>query len=828
MERGEHVGHNAGVAASANEVHSQAAVSESDGPAANAECPICCDDLGSGNQVVWNWPCSCHLALHLQCAVQLRLNQRAPACPQCRCAWPGIVADDQLQRACREHDVPIARNWQLGPAQTSQSEEPVLPSEPNDLVLLCCDRVLALGIPAGCRRMTWAPQQLFEPDAQGCRRFAGWVGDWVCNCCGRTFRQDDDMLRRLRDLHACGIGARCRLSIDFQQASYTWMCGCTGALPCDDVGLLQDVSEQGVGINRDLEQCVVGDSNYFAGLPPVANDESTNSFLYCPLLLHAGGLLQSDVARAWAGAIPWFDEVCQHLASHTVSLRFLSQAYAELLQVSCQHDVSMVQHFNQTGDAAAALYLNELSADQTDVDATLGLVLPGVVARDGHIPNQLQDFLLQVFGGYRLASGLDAAATHFRNSGGWQHAIPIHADQDDGHPALSPARPHMRSILNSPVLPATPLHLRPNAFASVCPAAAGPIEPARTSSEPPPISRDTSGGGSSERVLVASTLHDVSSRFGAQRRCSVCNTRIARETEYFRCSRGCRFVACNQCFRPGAAIGDTEIRARPNSGSIVPVGGATSGPAVSTADGVAPQLTHFTRFSSLSRDVYVRRLQGMIEAHDSDNIGIPNLRIEGPTSWGVWLRILESNHASSHNRGGRVRCGVLFHVAQMKLYFHGEEQATRELLLPHFESWTYTSLDACPQRQVGAEFTVPLVLSANDDSRESNSAVRSLAYASSPASARAVAQQVDATVPTSRSSSPVPRLFRLCRRTLLVHLDRMPALPAIPRSFPSPQLCLMVETVLVMVMVMVLLLLLLPLLPVPMLKFKLRRRALPL
>ena len=118
--------------------------------------------------------------------------------------------------------------------------------------------------------------------------------------------------------------------------------------------------------------------------------------------------------------MPWFADVCQHLAAHTVSLTFIAQAYAELLQNSCQHDVAMVQHFHQTGDAAAVHLLQELSAGQQDVDATLGLIIPAVMSSDGHVPNQLQDFLLQVFGGYRLASNLDAAATHFRNTGSWQ------------------------------------------------------------------------------------------------------------------------------------------------------------------------------------------------------------------------------------------------------------------------------------------------------------------------------------------------------------------------------------------------------------------------
>ena len=82
------------------------------------------------------------------------------------------------------------------------------------------------------------------------------------------------------------------------------------------------------------------------------------------------------------------------------------------------------------------------------------------------------------------------------------------------------------------------------------------------------------------------------------------------------------------------------------------------------------------------------------------------MRIEGPTSWRAWLRISEPAQLGS-GRPCRIRCGVLFHVAQMKLYFHGEEQATRQLLLPLFEPWTYVTLDVCPQRQPGADFHVP-------------------------------------------------------------------------------------------------------------------------
>ena len=163
------------------------------------------------------------------------------------------------------------------------------------------------------------------------------------------------MLQRLRASHSCGIGGGCRLSIDIEQSIYSWMCGSSGPLPLfSDASPQQAVLPRAVTSPQSLNEHVADAGTYFAGLPPLVNNETTNSFLYCPVLLHAAQMLHPQAAEAWLRAIPWFATVCQHLAVRTVSLSFLSNAYAELLQISCQHDVAMVQHFKQTGDAAAA------------------------------------------------------------------------------------------------------------------------------------------------------------------------------------------------------------------------------------------------------------------------------------------------------------------------------------------------------------------------------------------------------------------------------------------------------------------------------------------
>ena len=68
--------------------------------------------------------------------------------------------------------------------------------------------------------------------------------------------------------------------------------------------------------------------------------------------------------------------------------------------------------------------------------------------------------------------------------------------------------------------------------------------------------------------------------------------------------------------------------------------------------------------------------------------------------FGVWPRVYEvgSTGNPSRGRGSRARCGVLYHVSQMTAYFHGDELASRELLLPLSVDWTYASLDDMPQR----------------------------------------------------------------------------------------------------------------------------------
>ena len=107
-----------------------------------------------------------------------------------------------------------------------------------------------------------------------------------------------------------------------------------------------------------------------------------------------------------------------------------------------------MKSFGQTGDAAAA---PRFAAKSSGVKVALAIVLLSIVGVDGHISNQLEDFLLQVFGGLQLASHPDSAATTFRNEGAWQKSLPSSSctDCDVRNPRVErqdESHPHIRSL----------------------------------------------------------------------------------------------------------------------------------------------------------------------------------------------------------------------------------------------------------------------------------------------------------------------------------------------------------------------------------------------
>ena len=131
-----------------------------------------------------------------------------------------------------------------------------------------------------------------------------------------------------------------------------------------------------------------------------------------------------------------------------------------------------------------------------------------------------------------------------------------------------------------------------------------------------------------------------------------------------------------------------RVQANPSIGSTV-------SPPPTPGSGLEP--VRFTRFVDLSRDQFVAKLHQLIAEHVFDHIGHPIIRLEGTTAWGVWLRLNNWNGARS--RRASLRCGVLYHVANRTLTFHGGADDCRRQLLPIFAGWTYSSIVDCPSMQ---------------------------------------------------------------------------------------------------------------------------------
>ena len=90
-----------------------------------------------------------------------------------------------------------------------------------------------------------------------------------------------------------------------------------------------------------------------------------------------------------------------------------------------------------------------------------------------------------------------------------------------------------------------------------------------------------------------------------------------------------------------------------------------------------------TRFVEISLDSYYARVQEMIQAGRFEHIGRASIRLEGSTAWGVWLRI--DQWSTALGRRPRLRCGVLYHLANRTLSFHGIATDAVRFLLPLFE-----------------------------------------------------------------------------------------------------------------------------------------------
>ena len=373
--------------------------------------------------------------------MQLRLREIDPLCIQCRNPWPGPAADSQLYSACQREGIPFQNTWAPLPQQQESGICDGTPAPPERVVALCCERLSALDTPVHPRQMEWSANRILEINAQGCRVHVGWEGEWGCNLCGRTVSQSDP---RIRDAEA--MQPHCP-----SDGPQTLM-----------FGLLQGHKQLGMLASMHTLLLVFwsrdawSSASTISSQPPACDNGTTNSFVYCP----ATGLLQQDCAMGWCPAVHWFEALCRRLILELYDVSHLAQALAEPLEISGT--------LPNAQEATAVAQMRHLSA-QHPPGSCLGLrcIIPSILDKQGHVPNMLQDLLLQIFASLQLASELDTAVSSFRCQGTRPNLLqslllPMPVNPPDTH-TMEPAveAPDNNESCRSLVQTFDPLHLFP-------------------------------------------------------------------------------------------------------------------------------------------------------------------------------------------------------------------------------------------------------------------------------------------------------------------------------------------------------------------------------
>ena len=121
----------------------------------------------------------------------------------------------------------------------------------------------------------------------------------------------------------------------------------------------------------------------------------------------------------------------------------------------------------------------------------------------------------------------------------------------------------------------------------------------------------------------------------------------------------------------------------------------------------------------MSLDAFLQKINTLVAEGCFADMDVPQVRVEGTTAWGVWLRI--NSRQATFARRPHLLCGVLFHVANRTLTFHGDvSEAAR--LLPIFRPWTS---DTAESTLTGLQETTLATVPLDDVSRTDPDAVSS-------------------------------------------------------------------------------------------------------
>ena len=275
-------------------------------------CALCQQPMVEGRSSrspssIWRFPCRCRMRTHVACMVQMRVRNHAPACMHCRDPWPGESADAALVSACQQANVSLEDSWGSLPEEPEHDILEGMPPRPDHVLVLCYASVSGWGGAMHAREMEWSPNRMFRINEQGIRVQIGWQGAWGCNTCGRTILHEDPEINgavaAADSSNFCPADGQRTLIVDLAHGSRNWVClpGCTWPTCMERVCPDENIPDQ----RHDHALLVPAHRsalpNFFSALPPRQYHEGTNSFVYCPILLHSAGLLEQGAYVEWCG-----------------------------------------------------------------------------------------------------------------------------------------------------------------------------------------------------------------------------------------------------------------------------------------------------------------------------------------------------------------------------------------------------------------------------------------------------------------------------------------------------------------------------------------------
>ena len=355
------------------------------------DCSICAEPL-IDVRLTFEFPC-CREHIHFDCLVQLYLHRRQAQtimCPFCR---SNDFTVEEFRTMCNDRQIEVdnlqRQNTHNTIRQTgghshdrTYAENAIPdPPQPADRRGLCCPQISGYPdfLPLPTRTMHWAPTAVREGD-----QIDHWLEQWMCRTCHRTVdRQNVNPTSDPYDCRQCL--QRCTWVFEGENLDGEWRC-----TRCDNDWALRRICRS-IRPMRVIHDQAAPDINTVITV-------DTNSFLYCPLLLDVAGMLNEDDSTSWqqhAHTRDWWSDAIRHLRqARRIPAQELFSAF------------SLVQNGD---DATRTIRENSSQNDISLIDCVQALA-----DNRGHIYNQIQDVIFELYGGSEFARQLDRLSNRFR------------------------------------------------------------------------------------------------------------------------------------------------------------------------------------------------------------------------------------------------------------------------------------------------------------------------------------------------------------------------------------------------------------------------------